>query len=180
MPDAYGADGSITTISIASRNASVCSASQSRTQPPVRPGANPSSDPGPSREQSTKEVSHGSDRFQVIPSRIQRTDRNRVSSIPSLLVGSGSGSHRAAAATSALCAVGHDTPYSAATSETARLLPAIAVASCSRSRSVTRARGRTAVDGLGERLPRAQQPRRRPAGVSATTARPAAPTPADP
>ena len=120
------------------RNASDCSPSHSRTQPPVRPGANPSSDPGPSREQSTKLVSHGSDRFQVIPSSIQRTDRNRVSSIPSRLVGSGSGSHRAAAATSALCAVGHDTPYSAATSETARLLPAIAYATRSRSRSVTR------------------------------------------
>lgn len=38
---------------------------------------------GPSVEQSTKEVSHGSDRFQVTPSSSQRTDRNRVSSIPS-------------------------------------------------------------------------------------------------
>ena len=65
--------------------------------------------------------------------------------MPSLLVGSGCGSHAAAALINALCAVGHDTPYSAATSETARLLEAIAVASCSRSRSVTRARGRTAV-----------------------------------
>ena len=97
-----------------------------RTQPPVRPGANPSSDPGPSGEQSTKLVSHGSDRFQVMPSRIQRTDRNRVSSIPRPPVGSGSGSHLAAAATRALWAVGQDTPYSAATSETGRLLPAIA------------------------------------------------------
>jgi hypothetical protein len=94
--------------------------------------------------QSTKLVSHGSDRFQVIPSRIQRTDRNRVSSIPNTAVGSGSGSQRAAAAISALCAVGHDTPYSAATSATARLLLAIADASLSRSRSVSRARGRTA------------------------------------
>ena len=89
-------------------------------------------------------MSHGSDRFQVIPSSTQRTDRNRVSSIPNLLVGSGSGSQRAAAATSALCAVGHDTPYSRATSATARLLPAIACATRSRSRSVTRARGRIA------------------------------------
>jgi hypothetical protein len=126
IPDAYGADGSMTTSSIAFRNASVCSASQSRTQAPVRPGANPSSDPGPSAEQSTKLVSHGSERFQVMPSSTQRTDRNLVSSIPNLLVGSGSGSQRAAAATSALCAVGHDTPYSRATSDTARLLPAIA------------------------------------------------------
>jgi hypothetical protein len=147
MPEAYGADGSMTTISILFRKASVCSPSQSLTHPPVRPGANPSSDPGPSREQSTNEVSHGSDRFQVIPSKIQRTDRNRVSSIPSRVVGSGSGSHLAAAAMSALCAVGHDTPYSAATSETALLLEAIAVASWCRSRSVTRALGRTAAAG---------------------------------
>ena len=83
IPEAYGADGSITTISIAARNAGVCSASHSLTQLPVRPGANPSSDPGPSAEQSTKLVSHGSDRFQVMPSRIQRTDRKRVSSMPS-------------------------------------------------------------------------------------------------
>jgi 3-mercaptopyruvate sulfurtransferase SseA len=40
--------------------------------------------------------------------------------------------------------VGHDTPYSAATSDTDRLLVAIAQATLSRSRSVTRARGRTA------------------------------------
>ena len=100
IPEAYGADGSITTISIAARNAGVCSASH-LTQLPVRPGANPSSDPGPSAEQSTKLVSHGSDRFQVMPSRIQRTDRKRVSSMPSRVVGSGSGSHRAAAATKA-------------------------------------------------------------------------------
>src|SRR5215203_4481871 len=146
IPDAYGADGSMITISIRFRKASVCSPSQSRTQPPVRPGANPSSDPGPSREQSTNDVSHGSDRFQVTPSRIQRTDWNRVSSIPSLLVGVGAGSHLAAAATSALCAVGHDTPYSPATSETARLLDAIAVATRTRSRSVTRPRVRTAVE----------------------------------
>jgi hypothetical protein len=146
MPDAYGADGSITTISIRLRNASDCSPSQSRTQAPVRPGANPSSDPDPSRLQSTNEVSHGSDRLQVTPSRIQRTDRNRVSSIPNRLVGVGSGSHRADAATSALCAVGHDTPYSAATSQTARLLAAIAVATRVRSRSVTRPRSRTAVE----------------------------------
>jgi hypothetical protein len=71
------------------------------------------------------EVSHGSERIQV-PSRIQRTDRKRVSSMPSLLVGSGSGSHRAAAATKALCAVGQDTRYSPATSETARFPEAIA------------------------------------------------------
>lgn len=44
------------------------------------------------------DVSYGSDRFQVIPSRIQRTEQYRDSSIPSLLVGAGSGSHLVAAA----------------------------------------------------------------------------------
>ncbi len=112
----------------------------------MRPGANPSSDPGPSREQSTKLVSHGSDRFQVIPSKIQRTDPNRVSSIPSRHVGGGPGNHFVAATTNALCAVGHDTWYSLATSETARLPDAITLATCCRSRSVIRARGRTAAE----------------------------------
>src|SRR5215217_3536138 len=90
-------------------------------------------------------VSHGSDRFQVMPSRIQRTDRNRVSSMPSRVVGSGFGNHLAAAATSALCAVGQETLYSRATSDTARLLSTIAVATRRRSRSVTRPRRRTAL-----------------------------------
>jgi hypothetical protein len=81
----------------------------SRTHAPVWPGVNPSTDPGPSGEQSTKLVSHGSERFMVMPSGIQRTEANRVSSMPSLLVGR-VGSHLAAAATSAFCAVGQDTP----------------------------------------------------------------------
>jgi hypothetical protein len=147
MPEAYGADGSITTTSTWSRNMGVCSPSQSRTHAPVRPGAKPSNDPGPSTLQSTKEVSQGSDRFQVIPSSSQRTDRNRVSSIPSRVVGAGAGSHRAAAATRARWAVGQDTPYSAATSDTARFPAAIASATRVRSRSVTRPRGRTATLG---------------------------------
>src|SRR5215211_4507101 len=128
MPEAYGAEGSITTISIRLRNASDCSPSHSRTHAPVRPGANPSSDPGPSRLQSTNEVSQGSERFHITPSRIQRTEENRVSSIPSRPVGSGSGSQLVAAWVSALCAVGHETTYSRATSDTARLLSAIALA----------------------------------------------------
>ena len=82
----------------------------------------------------------------MIPSKIQRTDRNRVSSIPSRGVGGGSGSHLVAATTSALCAVGHDTPYSPATSETARFPLAIAWATRCRSRSVIRARRRTAAE----------------------------------
>ena len=74
----------------------------------VDDAANPSGDPGPSLEQSTKLVSHGSDHLQMIPSKIRRTDRNQVSSNPSRQVSSGSGNHRAAAATRALCAVGQD------------------------------------------------------------------------
>jgi len=62
------------------------------------------------------------------------------------LVGVGSGNHFVAATTSALCAVGHDTSYSPATSETARLPAAIALATRYRSRSVIRARGRTAAE----------------------------------
>jgi hypothetical protein len=81
-----------------------------------------------------------------MPSKIQRTDRNRVSSMPSRLVGVGSGNHFVAAITSALCAVGHDTSYSPATSETARLAEAIALATRCRSRSVIRARGWTAAE----------------------------------
>jgi hypothetical protein len=81
-----------------------------------------------------------------MPSKIQRTEANRVSSTPSLPVGRGSGSHLATAATSALCAVGQDTPDSTATSATARLPDAIAIATRCRSRSVTRARGRTAAE----------------------------------
>jgi hypothetical protein len=71
---------------------------------------------------------------------------DRVSSIPSRLVGGGSGSHFVAATTSALCAVRQDTRYSTATSETARLPDAIAIASRCRSRSVIRARGGTAAE----------------------------------
>lgn len=90
---------------------------------------------------STKLVSHGSLRRQPASCSTQRTDRALVSSIPSTLVGSGSGSHLAAAATSARCAVGHDSPDSAATSQTALFPGAIAFATVSRSRLVTRALG---------------------------------------
>jgi hypothetical protein len=86
----------------------------------------------------------------VMPSGIQRTEANRVSSMPSLLVGR-VGSHLAAAATSAFCAVGQDTPNSEATSETARLPDAIAVATRCRSRSVTRAPAARIVRTGGER-----------------------------
>ena len=73
----------------------------------------PAAIPARRREQSTK---RGQPRIGALPG-----DRRRGSSgptgtgshrSPTALVGSGSGSQRAAAATSALCAVGHDTPYS--------------------------------------------------------------------
>jgi hypothetical protein len=91
--------------------------------------------------------------FHVTPSRIQRTEENRVSSIPSRLVGAGSGNQRVAAATNARCAVGHDTCYSAATSDPARFPAAIAQATLSRSRSLTLTRGRIArLDRVNHRL----------------------------
>jgi len=105
IPDSYGADGSITTISIRRRNASDWTPRQSRTHPPLRTGVRPSSGPGWPGVQSTKLVIHGSEGRQLVPSRIHRTDWNRVSSMPSTAVGAGSGSRRAAAAISALCAV---------------------------------------------------------------------------
>ena len=100
----------MTTTSIAARNPGLCSLSQSFTHAPDRPGANPSIQPGPVVSASTKLVSHGSVRRQPAPARTHRTERARVSSIPSTLVDSGAGSHLAAAATNARCAVGHDTP----------------------------------------------------------------------
>ncbi|GGL45796.1 hypothetical protein H9L10_11990 [Phycicoccus endophyticus] len=130
----------MTTTSIPSRNAGVCSASQSFTHAPDRPGANPSIRPGPAVSASTNEVSHGSVRRQPGSARTRRTDRARVSSIPSTRTGSGAGSHRAAAATSARWAVGQDTRWVRATSLTARFPEAISVASAVRNRLVSRAR----------------------------------------
>src|SRR5690606_2689259 len=65
----------------------------------------------------------------------------RVSSIPSTAVGAGSGSHRAAAAINARCAVCQAMRYSPATSATARFDAAIAEATLDRSRFVSRDRG---------------------------------------
>ena len=114
----------------------------------------------PARRGSSRrsEVSHGSDRFQLMPSRIQRTDRNRVSSIPSrgrrcrcgqpARRGGDQGLVRGRPGHAVLGGDIGRRPGSR---------PAIAVATRSRSRSVTRPRGRTAVAGLGERPPRAQR-----------------------
>ncbi len=106
IPEAYGAQVSMTTTSIAARKVGVCSASQSRTHAPDRPGASPSILPGPVVSASTKDISQGSVRRQPASARTHRTDVARVSSTAP---GSARGSHRAAAATSARCAVGHDT-----------------------------------------------------------------------
>ena len=61
IPEAYGADGSITTILIIFQNVSVCSASHSRTHAPVRPGANPAVIPAhrPSSRRSWSDSSSG-------------------------------------------------------------------------------------------------------------------------
>ena len=53
----------------------------------MRPGSQPQQRSGLSAEESTRLVSHGSDRFQTIPFKIWRADRNRVSSIRGLFVG---------------------------------------------------------------------------------------------
>ena len=82
----------------------------------------------------------GSERQPVGSSR-QRTRCARVSSMPSTRVGGGQGNHRAAAVTSASCAMSQLTQWAALASATARFDPAIAVASWSRSRSVSRDRG---------------------------------------
>ena len=146
IPEAYGAEVSITTTSTASRKSALCSASQSFTHAPERPGASPSIRPGPVVSASTNEVSQGSVRRQWASARTHRADLARVSSIPSTLVGSGSGSHLTAAATSTRCAVGQDTPWVWATSSTARFPEAISVAIASRSRQVSRALAEIASD----------------------------------
>jgi len=73
-------------------------------------------------------------------------DLARVSSMPNSRVGSGAGSHLAAALINAVWAVSQDTPYSPATSDTARLADAIASAIFSRSRFVSLARGGTSFE----------------------------------
>ena len=65
----------MTTLFMAYRKASDGSASQSSTQPPVRPGVN-CKDPGCSTAQSTKLASRKSDRLQVIPSSHKRINPN--------------------------------------------------------------------------------------------------------
>jgi hypothetical protein len=78
-PEAYGADGSITTSSISARNSTVCAASQLRTHAPDRPGASPSSTPGvpvsARVSASTNEVNQGSERRHPVGSSNQRTRR---------------------------------------------------------------------------------------------------------
>jgi hypothetical protein len=109
-PEACDAEGSMTATSTASRKAGVCSASQVFTQAPVRPGARPSNTPGPVVSALTNEVGHGSLRRYPAGSSTQRTDRARVTSMPSTAAGSGGGSQPTATATSARCTVGQDTP----------------------------------------------------------------------
>ena len=138
-PEAYGAQGSITTSSMPSRNSWDCWPNQSTTQAPDLPGTNPSSRPGVVVSAFTNEVIQGLDRFHPASSSTHRTDLARVSSMPSTRVGSGSGNQAVAATINALCAVCQDTSCSAATSDTARLERAMARASSARNRVVTRA-----------------------------------------
>lgn len=101
--------------------------------PPGRPGS-----------KSTIEVIHGSERrhgpVPSSPSRVQRTLRARVSSIPIIAVGTAGPAAAAAASTRIRWAVAHAIPHSAATSLTARFAPATAAPTRSRSLVVTRER----------------------------------------
>ena len=180
IPDAYGADGSITTISIAVRNSSDLLA-----QPLLHAAS------GAARSQPQQ-------RSRPVAGAVDEAGQPRIGPLPGDAVQdpadrSGTGSHRsparssapvrqprAAAAISALCAVGHDTPYSAATSETARLRRR------DRGRHLVPqpfgdpARGRTAVEvWVNDRRGHSASPAR-PSDASATTARPAAPRRAGP
>jgi hypothetical protein len=98
---------------------------------PVRPSANPAAIPA---RQPDEAGQPRIDRCQG--DALHRADRSEsafIDSQPRL----GFVTTGAAAATSALCAVGHDTPNSRATLEAARLLDAISIATRCRSRSVT-------------------------------------------
>jgi hypothetical protein len=138
MPEAYGADGSMTATSIRSRNPLSCNANQPFTQAPERPGTRPSNRPGTAGSALTNDVIQGSERLHPASSRNQRTDRARVSSIPSTRVGSGAGSHPAACAIRARWAVSQDRPCSRAMSDTGRFDRAIEAATRSRSRAMAR------------------------------------------
>ena len=80
---------------------------------------------------------------------------------------------------SALCAVGHDTPYSAATSDTARFPAAIASADLLPQPLGHPAAGPDRHAGLGERAPRTQRFDAHQAALRHHSSS-AAPTPAGP
>jgi len=136
---AYGAAGSMATNLMASRKPGLRCDSQSTTVVLVRPGCCPSKPCCPDR--STNPVSQGSTRRQrpVARQRIQRGLPRRVSSMPSTRTGAGSPSRPSAWAMKARCAVGHDTPWLAATSATERAASPIAAPIWVRNLVVVRA-----------------------------------------
>jgi len=107
-------------------------------------GGEPDDPPGHPGSRSTIEVIHGSDRCHgpvpTSPSRVQRTLRARVSSIPIIAVGAARHATPAAASTRIRWVVHHAIPHSAATSLTARFATATATPTRSRSLVVTRER----------------------------------------
>ena len=147
---ANGADGSNATTSMPARQASGCAVSHVATAAPDRPGTKPSSHPGRPVSRSTKDVIHGFDSRQPgrSPSaQVQRADRARVSSRPSIRTGAaGTSARPTAATTSARCTLHQDTPYSAATSDSARAERDAACSSRARNRAVSRHRGGTCAD----------------------------------
>jgi len=121
------------------------------TGAPVRPSRYPSKPWEPAR--STNPVSNGSTltHRRVSSQRVQWGFPRRVSSMPSTRVGSGSARNALAWATNARCAVGHDTPWTVATSDTERAASPIAAPIWVRSRPVVRARaGTCSMDSVKE------------------------------
>ena len=121
-----------------SRNCWSRNANQPFTQPPDLPGTRPSS--RPRTWVSVDERGHpGIGAFPAGVVFFDPAHRAGAGLVDAQHpVGSGAGSHRAAWAIRAPWAVVQDTPYSAATSATARLEPTMHTASFSRSRAVTR------------------------------------------
>ena len=106
------------TIRTASRKSLPCNVIHASTLAPERPAASPMIPPGRPGSKSTIEVIHGSERrhgpVPSSPSRVQRTLRARVSSIPIIAVGTAGPAAAVAARTRIRWAVAHAIPHSAA------------------------------------------------------------------
>ena len=94
--------------------------------------------PGRDMSKSTNEVIHGLERDHVVPVQTHRTLRERVSSMPSMLVSAGGPRVLTAVATRMRWTVAQPMPCSAATSLMARLLLVTAALTCTRNLLVNR------------------------------------------